>query len=230
MKLRAGTSGFAYKEWKGSFYPDDARDEDFLAHYGRRLDTVEINSTFYRMPKAEVLARWCDMVPEGFVFSLKASRRITHQRRLKDCHDSVEYLWKQCQSLGKALGPILFQLPPNFRLNVERLQDFVADLPTGMRAAFEFRHPSWAEDERVQEILKTRDIATCPSEATPDIPATASWGYLRFRGEAYSAAELEASLQQIRNRNWSEVFCYFKHEDGAIGPKTAIRLRELTSG
>jgi len=223
VRVWAGTSGFAYKEWRGSFYPEDAKSDELLRHYGEKLNAVEINSTFYRMPRRSVLERWTTMVPEDFTFALKASRRITHQSRLTGTDDSVSYLWEQAQGLGRHLGPILFQLPPNFRVNEERLKSFVGSLPQGLRAAFEFRHESWY-DESVFQTLRDHDAALCIADADQgetEVVRTASWGYARLRREAYSEAEVEAWLQRFDGHAWSEVFCFFKHEEGPTGPETA---------
>lgn len=236
MRVWSGTSGFAYREWKGSFYPADAADDQLLSHYGARLDAVEINSTFYRMPRSSDLERWAGMVPEEFRFVLKASRRITHQSRLSKCEDSVAYLWKQARVLGARLGPVLFQTPPNFRLNIDRLRGFLDCLPGDMRAAFEFRHPSWEHDE-VRAALGERDHALCIADddegdgdeprPPPPLESISSWGYARLRREAYSADDLRSWLQRFAEAGYSEVFCFFKHEDGPGGPEAAAALSKL---
>ncbi|MBT8492142.1 MAG: DUF72 domain-containing protein [Deltaproteobacteria bacterium] len=231
MKVWSGTSGFAYKEWRGSFYPDNAKPDDFLRHYAGALEAVEINSTFYRMPRASVLEGWAAMVPDQFRFVLKASRRITHQSRLEDAGDSVAYLWKQAEVLGQRLGPVLFQLPPNLRANHERLAAFTRALPQGMRAAFEFRHDSW-HDPRTHEILGAGNHALCTADTDEDdglLVPTASWGYARLRRESYSPTELAAWLTRFRDAGFAEVFCFFKHEDGAIGPEAARQIREIAA-
>jgi uncharacterized protein YecE (DUF72 family) len=234
VQLRTGTSGFSYKEWKGAFYPEDLPQARFLAYYAERLDTVEINNTFYRMPKPELLRSWAAEVPEGFTFVLKASRRITHVKRLKEPAEPLAYLWSTAQELGPHLGPILFQLPPNAKRNLERLQAFCADLPDGLRAAFEFRHDSWDDDE-VHDVLRAAGAAWCTADADPeegdeDVPpavrATADWGYLRLRRADYDAAALDAWVARIRERTWKEVFVFFKHEDAGAGPRLAQAFRE----
>ena len=160
MHLLAGTSGFSYKEWKGSFYPKDLPDKDRLRFYAERLPAVEINNTFYRMPRPELFERWTTEVPEQFVFVIKASQRITHRARLNDVGDAMGYLWHASQSLGARRGPILFQLPPSFRKDLERLESFLAELPDDCHAVFELRHPSWAEDD-VHALLRARGAALC---------------------------------------------------------------------
>jgi uncharacterized protein YecE (DUF72 family) len=231
MRLRAGTSGFSYKEWKGPFYPEKLPNKDMLGYYAERLSTVEINNTFYRMPKPAVLEGWAEKVPEDFVFVLKASRRITHHARLKeDSFDSVEYLWKVAGALGPHLGPILFQLPPNLKKDVPRLQSFMGVLPEGLRAAFEFRNDSWLDDE-VYGALREAGHALCLAEmddsGSATLTPTTNWGYLRLRREDYSDDDLRAWLDAIRSQPWKEAFVFFKHEDEGAAPRLATRLLAL---
>jgi len=229
MKVYTGTSGFAYKEWKGSFYPEKLRNEEMLNFYGGRFPTVEINNTFYRMPSSEVLARWRDDVPEDFRFVLKASRRITHQKRLKDSADSLRYLIEMSAALGDKLGPFLFQLPPNMKADLDRLTDFLGLLPRDCRAAFEFRHPSWFEDP-VFEALRARGAALCVADTggdtDPPFVSTTDWGYLRLRRVEYTDAQLDEWVDGIRAQPWREAFAFFKHEDEATGPALAARFEE----
>lgn len=232
MNLRVGTSGYAYDEWKGIFYPEDLPKKDRLRYYGERLNSVEINNTFYRMPKAEMLAGWAEVVPEDFLFVLKASRRITHNGRLKDVADSVAYLWKNAQELGERLGPILFQLPPYLKKDAERLARFLDELPEGMRAVLEFRHESWFDDETFG-LLRNAGAALCladtePKEgeepAEPEIVSTADFGYLRLRRCDYEDSDLSVWRERIRAQAWKETFVFFKHEDEAGGPRFAEAL------
>jgi uncharacterized protein YecE (DUF72 family) len=202
MRLRAGTSGFSYAEWRGRFYPVDLPDAKMLGFYAERLPAVEINNTFYRMPKAELLAGWRDAVAPDFQFVLKASRRITHLSRLVNAGDSVAYLFGAARSLGDKLGPILFQLPPFLKKDVAVLRDFLAALPQGSRAAFEFRNPSWFEDD-VYETLREKNAALCLGDAedegrSPPIVATADFGYLRLRNPSYDDVRLGEWLDTIR--------------------------------
>ena len=169
MELLTGTSGFSYKEWKGSFYPETLRAEEMLAYYAERLGAVEINNTFYRMPSQELLGGWRARVPARFRFVIKAPQRITHRARLLDCQDSVDALWRACEALGEQLGPLLFQLPPHFRKDLARLQGFLAGLPAGSRAAFEFRHRSWLADD-VFDALRGAGAALCIADADPEPP------------------------------------------------------------
>lgn len=231
MRLRAGTSGFSYKEWKGPFYPEKLPAKEMLAYYGERLSTVEINNTFYRMPKREMLQDWADKVPEDFVFVLKASRRITHHARLKEAaYDSVEYLWEMASALGAHLGPILFQLPPNMKKDVDRLGAFMAALPEGLRAAFEFRNESWF-DEEVYEALREGGHALCLADTddddTPKLVSTTDWGYLRLRREAYAENALLTWKGAIEAQPWKEAFVFFKHEDEGAAPRLALQFLAL---
>lgn len=228
MQLRAGTSGFSYKEWKGVFYPSDIADGDMLAFYATQLPSVEINNTFYRMPRADVLAGWGAQVPQDFRVVLKASRRITHQQMLKDCLDPVTYLFKAAVALGDKLGPVLFQLPPFLKKDVPRLGAFLAILPEGCRVAFEFRQRSWFDDE-VYELLRKYDAALVCGDSeeaskSPPLVATASWGYLRLRAPDYDAADLDRWAAAIQEQPWSDAFAFLKHE--TRGPELAIALAE----
>lgn len=229
MRLLTGTSGFAYKEWKGSFYPEDLPASEMLRYYAERFPSVEINNTFYRMPSESVLRQWSEVVPEGFTFVLKASQQITHRKRLKEAGDAVAYFFGVARTLGDRLGPTLIQLPPNLKKDLPRLQAFLETLPEDLRVAFEFRHPSWYEEE-VFEALRTRGAALCiahdEDQETP-LVATAGWGYLRLRQVAYDDAALEQWVQRIRGLPWSETFVFFKHEDAGTGPKLARRFAQI---
>jgi uncharacterized protein YecE (DUF72 family) len=230
MKLQVGTSGFSYKEWKGSFYPEDLPASGMLKYYGERFQAVEINNTFYRMPKEDVLKAWAEEVPAGFTFVLKASQKITHFSRLKNVAEPVAYLVKVSAALGDHLGPLLFQLPPNLRKDVPRLKDFLALLPAGVRAALEFRNESWFDDE-VFGLMREHGAALCIAEAEDgvEVPfvSTADWGYLRLRMPEYTEADLAAWLKKVRAAEWGEAFVFFKHEDEGKGPKLAKRFLEM---
>jgi uncharacterized protein YecE (DUF72 family) len=226
MLLRAGTSGFSYDEWRGSFYPQGLPAGQMLRFYAENLPAVEINNTFYRLPSEKLLRQWSEQVPSGFTFVLKASQRITHQKRLKDAGEPLSYLLTTSTVLGPGLGALLFQLPPNLRKDVPRLRDFLALLPDGIRVAFEFRHPSWF-DKEVYSELSGRDVALCIADTldgTTPIEATASWGYLRLRREEYGDRELEDWVTRIRSLDWSDTFVFFKHEDAGTGPRLARRF------
>ena len=225
-----GTSGYSYPEWKGSFYPEKLAAKEMLRFYAGRFATVEINNTFYRLPKESVLQGWAEQVPEGFRFVIKASKRITHDRRLKDCGELLGYLYRVTATLGERLGPLLFQLPPNFKQDVPRLAAFLDERPDRRPVAFEFRHASWFDDA-VFETLRARGVALCVADtgeepATP-LVATADWGYLRLRREEFSDAELREWAARIAAQPWTDAFVFLKHEEEGRGPKLAARLIEL---
>ena len=229
MRVLPGTSGFSYKAWKGSFYPEDLPDSEMLRYYSSRLPAVEINNTFYRMPRAALLQSWAEQVPDGFAFALKATQQITHRKRLKDAQEAVSFFLQVATTLGDRLGPVLFQLPPNLKKDLPRLTDFLALLSPSCRAAFEFRHESWFDDE-VFGALSSARAALCWAEdedlATPN-ESTAGWGYLRLRRPDYSGADLAAWAERIRGQPWSEAYVFFKHEDEGTGPRLADELRAL---
>jgi uncharacterized protein YecE (DUF72 family) len=194
-----------------------------LAFYAERLATVEINNTFYRLPKTSLLEKWRDETPGSFRFALKASRRITHIQRLRDCGELVEYFYRTAAVLGDKLGPVLFQLPPNFKKDVALLKEFLALLPPPQRAAFEFRNPSWFEDD-VYSTLRERDVALCAGDVddearSPPLVATASWGYLRLRRSDYSHAEIAGWGERITSQPWKDAYVFMKHEER--GPELA---------
>lgn len=230
MNLYVGTSGYSYKEWKGPFYPKDLPDKQMLHYYGERFRCVEINNTFYRMPTASVLEGWAKEVPTNFKFVLKASQKITHFQRLKDVRDSVEYLVNVATTLKERLGPLLFQLPPNLQKDVPRLREFLMLLPRHCRAAFEFRHQSWF-DEEVFGVLREFQAVLCIAEAENDLEipfvSTADWGYLRLRRPDYGDAELKTWVDRVRQPGWTDTFVFFKHEDEGKGPLMAKRFLEL---
>jgi uncharacterized protein YecE (DUF72 family) len=229
MRVLIGTSGFSYPAWRGSFYPEKLPEAKMLAHYATRMAAVEINNTFYRMPTPETLARWAAETPDTFRFALKSPRRITHDRRLNDVTSAVERLDQAARALGDKLGPILFQLPPNMKKDVVRLDDFLTALPPGLRAAMEFRHTSWFEDD-VYACLRARGAALCIAEseelATPPV-ATAAWGYLRLRRQDYDRATLDAWGERIRGQSWETAYVFFKHEDEAKGPDFAATFMNI---
>jgi uncharacterized protein YecE (DUF72 family) len=217
MKLLAGTSGYAFKEWKGAFYPKELKDDGMLGYYAGKFPTVEINNTFYRLPKEHVLLEWAEQVPEPFTFAIKASQRITHYARLKpECASAVEFLLKNTATLGDRLGPILFQLPPNLKKDFDRLRVFLDTLPPGRRYTVEFRHESWFEDD-VFDALRERDVAMCiteqPEFASP-VVATASWGYARLHRFDYDDETLAEWARKIAAQPWGDAYVFFKHDEG----------------
>ncbi len=230
MQVRVGTSGYSYKPWKGTFYPKDLPDAGMLSYYARQLPTVEINNTFYRMPTKTVLARWAEEVPEDFCFVLKAPQKITHQRRLSAAAaPDLSYLLETASTLGSRLGALLFQLPPFLKKDASRLGDFLALLPAGVKAAFEFRHASWFDDE-IYATLREGGATLCSADTdesgdagVPIVP-TASWGYVRLRRADYGDVDLTAWASRIRAQPWEQVFVFFKHEDAGQGPALAARF------
>jgi len=232
MNLYVGTSGYSYKEWKGTFYPDDLPDKQMLHFYGERFRSVEINNTFYRMPKASVLEAWANEVPADFMFVLKASQRITHHQRLKDADGSMSYLLEVAGALKERLGPLLFQLPPYLKKDAPRLREFLALLPSDRRAAFEFRHQSWFDDE-VFGLLRDHRAVLCIAEAENDLEipfvSTSDWGYLRLRRPDYGDAELKAWAKRVHEQDWREAFIFFKHEEEGKGPEMAKRFMKLAT-
>jgi uncharacterized protein YecE (DUF72 family) len=238
LRLYAGASGFSYKPWKGPFYPVDLPDAEMLGYYAARLPAVEINNTFYRLPKAKVLEDWAAQTPDGFRFVLKASRKITHIHRLKDVGEMLAYLFETAATMGPKLGPMLFQLPPYMKKDLDRLRAFLDLVPKDRRIALEFRNATWFEDD-VLEALRAKDAALCHAETdsegddrsneTAPLVATAPWGYLRLRRDDYADADLEAWAARIRGQGWSEAYVFFKHEDEGAAPKLALRLMELSA-
>jgi uncharacterized protein YecE (DUF72 family) len=228
VRTWVGTSGFSYPAWRGSFYPEKLPPAKMLAHYALRLSTVEINNTFYRMPKAEMLAGWAATTPAEFRFAPKAPQQITHRQKLAGSEETVAHFLKALAAFGDKLGPILFQLPPFLRKDLPRLVDFLALLPPGTRAAFEFRHASWLDDS-VFDALRARGAALCVADAedfaTP-LVATASWGYLRLRRADYDDAGLAAWAEKLAGMapGWTVAFVYFKHEDAGRGPELAAQF------
>jgi uncharacterized protein YecE (DUF72 family) len=239
MELRAGTSGYSYKEWKGPFYPEKLAAREMLRFYAERLPAVEINNTFYRLPKASVLESWAEQVPPDFRFAVKASRRITHFKRLVDAGDETAYLLDTLRTLGERLGVVLFQLPPNLRADRDRLESFLSLLPEGTPAAFEFRHESWLE-EPLLAPLRDRGFALVAVDAVDAVDAgedsadaapiaTADWGYLRLRAPGYERAELARWAGRIDAQPWQRAFVFFKHEDAGAGPRMAAEFLEVAA-
>ncbi len=229
MQLFVGTSGYSYKEWKGPFYPQDLPDKEMLNYYSSQLPAVEINNTFYRLPSVKMLENWQEQVPESFRFVLKASRKITHFKKLKETDEETNYLFKTAATLGEQLGVILVQLPPYLRKDIDLLQNFLKLIPDG-KATFEFRHHSWFEED-VFESLRSKNCALNFSEMGDDseikLVSTANWGYLRLRGMDYDDKALKDWMQRVQAQDWQKVYVFFKHEDEGAGPKLARRFLEF---
>jgi uncharacterized protein YecE (DUF72 family) len=223
-----GTSGYNYPEWKGTFYPSDLPASRMLPYYAARFSTVEINYTFYRLPNEKLLNGWAQATPSPFKLTLKAPKRITHDRRLRDCGDLLRSFCDVAGTLGPKLGILLFQLGPSFKADPALLDAFLADLPPGARAAFEFRHTSWF-DASILDRLRRRNLALCIADSerlsTP-VVATADYGYLRLRDEGYTSDDLARWADIIRQHAsaWGETYVYFKHEESGKGPAFAQEL------
>ena len=236
MDLYVGTSGFSFPEWKGTFYPEELPGKKMLSYYAERLGTVEINNTFYRMPKREMLAGWTEQVPAGFRFAVKAPQRITHWKRLVDAGEDTAFFLAQLDALGDRLGAVLFQLPPHLKRDPpgepDRLAAFlplVANAPAPI--AFEFRHESW-NDSAVGEAIVGAASTVCASdtdEADAAIVPGARFGYLRLRKTDYDDAALREWAARLRDQGWERAFVFFKHEDEGRGPQLAKRFLELWS-
>jgi uncharacterized protein YecE (DUF72 family) len=231
MNLFVGTSGYSYKEWKGNFYPEDLPAKEMLAYYSRRLPAVEINNTFYRLPQPNMIENWKEQVPDSFRFSIKATQRITHIKRLKNCAEETKYLIDTAKLLGERLGVVLFQLPPNSKKDADRLREFLDCLPPETRAAFEFRHESWLDDETFN-LLHARNSALVVSDTDEkplsSITSTSDWGYLRLRRTSYSKKDLGDWMKRVQEQEWNDAFVFFKHEDEGVGPKLAAQFMNLS--
>ncbi len=229
MRYFVGTSGYAYKEWKGSFYPEKLPAKQMLAHYATRLSAVEVNYTFRQLPSRQVVESWAEQVPQSFRFVLKAPQAITHFKRLRNVRKVTTDFLRVASHLGKRRGPVLFQLPPNFKKDVKRLGSFLEHLD-GASAAFEFRHESWHDDE-VFDCLRSHRVALCVADAE-ELPKvalipTANWGFLRLRRVNYSDDQLRQWVKRTQAQPWKECYVFFKHEDQATGPPLAARFLEL---
>lgn len=227
VRILAGTSGYSYKQWKGAFYPAKLPAAKMLGYYAERLPCVELNSTFYRLPKPSVVEQWATVVPDTFRFAVKASRRITHLKRLKDVGEETAYLLDVLSAFGPKLGVLLVQLPPQLKKDRDRLEAFLA-LPCGdVRLAFEFRHPSWLDDD-VLDLLRARNAALCiadvDDEPEPTVVATTDFGYVRLRRAEYDDAAVGRWRERVRSQPWRECFVFFKHEDAGVGPRLAATM------
>jgi uncharacterized protein YecE (DUF72 family) len=233
MKIQVGTSGYGYKEWKGTFYPEKIAPHEMLHFYGERLNAVEINYTFYHMPTVAGLTEWAEQVPDGFTFSLKAPQVITHLKLLRHVDEETKYFFKTLSLLDKKAGPPLFQLPGSFRANSTVLEEFLALIPGNRPCAFEFRSKSWFK-KGILDLLRAKghSLCTADSDEKPagEIISTAPWGYLRLRRSDYTEADLVQWLERILAQNWEQAFVFFKHEDEAKGPELARRFQELADG
>jgi uncharacterized protein YecE (DUF72 family) len=229
MPFWVGTSGFQYAEWKGTFYPEDLPLKKMLPYYAEHFSTTEINYSFRRIPSKTTLSNWAAATPAEFKFGFKAPERITHFARLKDCEETLRFFAVVISDLEKKLGPVLFQLPPKFPKDAERLRIFLGTMPSSIKAAFEFRDRSWLDDETFG-ILKEHNAALCIAEteklSTPEV-ATANFGYLRLRREDFTPEQIKRWAQFTRAQTqWADTFIYFKHEEGGLGPKFGKQMIE----
>ena len=229
-RIWVGTSGYNYPEWRGSFYPEKMKPADMLPFYAAAFDSVEINYTFYRMPNAKTIEGWAGATPQDFRFVLKAPKRITHEKRLKDFGDTLAVFVRLASALDDRLGPLLFQLPPNLKKDLPRLEAFLDELPDTAKAAFEFRHESWF-DEDVLAALRARGAALCIADSekiSAPVVQTAAFSYFRLRDEGYQDADIAGWAEKVREASKSgEVYVFFKHEESGKGPAFAKQLREL---
>lgn len=230
MHIHVGTSGYNYPEWKGTFYPDPFPASKMFGYYSERFTTVEINYTFYRMPTPKLTDGWKAQAPDGFSYTLKAPKRITHDRRLVDCAESMTMFIESARGLGGHLACLLFQLPPNFRADAGKLREFLALVPADVRAAFEFRHDSWHTEE-IFGLLASHNVAMCIADMgdkTTPLVATAKHGYFRLRDEGYGSADIARWAATVKSFSdkWADAFVYFKHEDEGKGPAFAKEFRE----
>ncbi|MCW5622425.1 MAG: DUF72 domain-containing protein [Burkholderiales bacterium] len=229
MQLLAGTSGFSYKEWLGRFYPERLPMNGMLDYYAQHFSTVEINNTFYRMPAESMLEGWAQQVPADFAFTLKAPRRITHDKRLREVDSDVAEFMRRAGALGERLGVLLFQLPPNLKKDLDRLRNFLALLPPDKRVALEFRNDSWQDDE-VYALLRTAGVMLCVTDTdTGDTPyvSTSDHGYIRLRRTHYDEHDLRAWVERIAAQDLARTYVYFMHEDDALGTRFAQQLLAL---
>lgn len=231
MQFFVGTSGYSYKEWKGHFYPEKLPDKQMLGNYAEHFSTVEINSTFRRFPTESTVLAWAQQAPESFRFVLKARQTITHFRRLQNAEEQIDDFINLASLLKQRQGPLLFQLPPNFKKDIPRLEAFLNYVNGRAAVVLQLRHESWFDDD-VYSCLRAHSAALCSVDdegaACDKVIGTADWGYVRLREERYTDAQLNKWVKQIKAQDWSEVFVFFKHEDIAAGPKLAERFLKLT--
>ena len=231
MTLYVGTSGYSYKEWKGSFYPETIPAKDMLSYYASRLQAVELNNTFYRMPQPSMIESWKAQVPDNFRFSVKAPQVITHFRRLKDAGPQTRQLLKTVSVLGDRLGAVIFRMPEDMKKDLKRLEAFLKELPLDKPIVFDFRHPTWFDDE-VYALLRSHNRVLCVSDIE-ELPEsythkTADWGYVRLRRVRYTKADLVKWTKRIKAQGWKDTYVFFKHEDEGTGPKLAARFLDLS--
>lgn len=235
-KIYIGTSGWSYNHWKENFYPKEIKSKEWLHYYSSVFSTVEINSTFYRLPSVSTINNWYDQVPNDFLFSIKASRYITHLKWLIDCEESIDFFYKITSGLKTKIGPILFQLPPSFKINKERFIEFIENLNMDYDHVFEFRHPSWFVDD-IYELMQKRKIALCITDLngklSPEV-ITSHFTYIRLHGPktayqgSYGPSKLKLWKKKIEN--WGSdksVYCYFDNDEKGYAIQDAKTLLDL---
>lgn len=235
--VRIGTSGWHYKHWVGNFYPEKCPVSKMLAHYYALFDTVELNNTFYMLPKIETMQCWRDATPKNFEFAVKASRFLTHNKKLKEPENALNNFVPRAEALGEKLGPILFQLPPKWRINVDRLKEFLEALPKYHRYTFEFREPTWLTPQ-VYDLLRVHNAAFCIYELAgfhSPIEITADWGYVRLHGPggkyqgSYSDEVLRTWAKRIAlwSKELKSIYVYFDNDQAGYAAENALRLKRL---
>jgi uncharacterized protein YecE (DUF72 family) len=229
--IYVGTSGYSYKEWKGSFYPEQIPPKDMLSYYASHFQAVELNNTFYRIPQPSMVESWKTQVPDNFRFSVKASQRITHLKRLKGAAAETQLMLKTVAGLEDRLGAVIFRFPEDMEKDLKRLETFLKDLPPDTPAVFDFRHATWFDDD-VVALLRRENRVLCVSDIEDmpdDVVKTADWGYVRLRRVKYTDTELAEWVDRIRVQEWKNTFVFFKHEDEGTGPKLAARFIALSN-
>jgi uncharacterized protein YecE (DUF72 family) len=231
--IYVGTSGYSYKEWKRSFYPEKLAAKDMLSYYASKLPAVELNNTFYRLPQPGVIESWKAQVPENFRFSVKASQGITHFRRLKDAAEATKRMLDIVLGLDDRLAAVIYRMPEDMEKDLKRLESFLKHLPANPPAVFDFRHPTWFDDD-VRQLLRSQNRVLCVSD-TDELPVshidkTADWGYVRLRRVSYSTADLRDWISRIKDQDWKTAFVFFKHEDEGTGPRLASEFIDLYHG
>jgi uncharacterized protein YecE (DUF72 family) len=232
MSLYVGTSGYSYKEWKGSFYPEKIPAKDMLSYYASRLQAVELNNTFYRLPQQSMIESWKSQVPDNFRFTMKASQLITHFKKLKDAASETRLMLKRFAAFEDRMGAVLYRLPPDMKKDSKRLEAFLKHLPANPPAAFQLEDPTWL-DKDVFALLRSQNRAFSVTD-TDEIPLshierTADWGYVRLRRVNYSESELKEWIGRIQAQDWTNTFVFFKHEDEGTGPKLAAQFLQLAN-
>lgn len=237
--IRIGTSGWSYAHWRRVFYPEDLPSVKWLRYYSRYFDTVEVNNTFYNLPAERALEKWCHDAPSGFVFAVKANRFITHMKKLKDVDDSISVFMERVKVLKRCLGPVLFQIPPNLKLDINRLRAFLAALPRRRRYVLEFRNASWLNDEVIDALSKRR-VAFCihdlMEESYPH-HVTAAFAYYRFHGHnvkyggSYPKKVLKEHAKEMASilGSGKDVYAYFNNDAFGYALKDAVTLRKIVS-